>query len=192
MPARRRVPGNAGTPTRDPRALIDDDITDDLLGHARIAESQQRLPVQAIGVAVIDVRVQIPACAAMSTREVCLTGSQHGKLRTLGGIAVSTISHQGPEQLPGRYHAQDHERVLRPPVPAAPAWTARSGRICPARQPRDGTDPGGSAGAGDPLNRRPAVLRPRAALLQERPDGGRAGTAVTRGHRHWPVSGVVS
>src|ERR1035441_2715268 len=66
---------------RDPRALIDNDITDDLLSHARIAESQRRLPVQAIGVAVIDVRVQITACGDTSASGVCLAGSQHGKLQ---------------------------------------------------------------------------------------------------------------
>jgi hypothetical protein len=44
---------------RGPHVLIDDHIADELLGHARIAESQQRLPVQLLGVAVIDFRVPV-------------------------------------------------------------------------------------------------------------------------------------
>jgi hypothetical protein len=39
--------------------LIYAHIADELLGHARIAESQQRLPVQLLGVAVMDFRVPV-------------------------------------------------------------------------------------------------------------------------------------
>jgi hypothetical protein len=39
--------------------LIYAHIADELFGHARIAESQQRLPVQFLGVAVMDFRVPV-------------------------------------------------------------------------------------------------------------------------------------
>ena len=41
------------------RGLIDDDVTDDMLGHRRVAASQQRLPVQPSGVTAV--KVGVPA-----------------------------------------------------------------------------------------------------------------------------------
>ena len=49
----------ATLPDSGQRGLIDDDVTDDMLGHRRVTASQQRLPVQPSGVTAV--KVGVPA-----------------------------------------------------------------------------------------------------------------------------------
>ena len=61
-------------------ALLDEDVTDDLLGQLSIVESQQRLPVQPGGVAVIDMRVPVTGRICPIGREAGISECRHRKL----------------------------------------------------------------------------------------------------------------
>jgi hypothetical protein len=73
--------GFAAPRRRRKRALIDNDVADDMLGQGGIAESQQRLPVQADAQTVVDVRVPAAIRASLGTNRAGLAESKHGKLR---------------------------------------------------------------------------------------------------------------
>ena len=65
------------------RALIDEDVTDDMLGQRWIAASQQRLPVQPSGVTAVKAGVPGASRAGRGkgANRAGLTRSQHRKLR---------------------------------------------------------------------------------------------------------------
>ena len=86
---------------RSQRALIDDDVADNMLGQGRVAESQERLPVQPGGVTLVDVPVAGRSSRAGSTDRAVLTGSHHEAPRSSAASpSAGAIDHRGPERLP--------------------------------------------------------------------------------------------
>jgi hypothetical protein len=73
--------GFAAPLRREERALIDEDVTDDMLGQGPIAQSQHRLPVQAGGVTIVNVSVPAAIRASHGTNRGGLTEYPHRKLR---------------------------------------------------------------------------------------------------------------
>jgi hypothetical protein len=73
-------------PRRGQRALIGDDVTDNVHGQRRIAKGQKCLPVQPAGVTLVDVFAAGRARRDEGTNRTAFARSQHGSSAHLGGI----------------------------------------------------------------------------------------------------------
>jgi hypothetical protein len=86
------------------RALVDDDVTADVLRQRWVGASQQRLPVQADGVTTV--KVSVPAAGRAGrgngTNRAGPTRSQQQKAPSISAASQSAgaISHRGPERYP--------------------------------------------------------------------------------------------
>jgi hypothetical protein len=84
---------------REAKALIGDDVADNLLGQAGVPESQQCLPVHAGGVLVIDGLVRGGGRSRSRVAEGPFTASTHHKtpVTSVAPRSANADNHQGPE-----------------------------------------------------------------------------------------------
>jgi hypothetical protein len=101
------VPGRrlGGAAAAGQRVLIDEDLTGNMLGQRRVAESRKCLQVQPGGMTLINVSATSRAGPRKDTNRAVLNQSQHGNSAHLGGAAVkqalsATEVRSGHQRLP--------------------------------------------------------------------------------------------